>query len=130
MPAWELGVPVLLIAAAIAAYAAFVRWPARDAQHAQPVAQAAAQWTTAAGEEFANLSEAERCDLVFAFAALDDARSLELLERALEDPSEAVALAAARAVAQRGRGPALQRYLDANPGERSRRIAQLLELLA
>jgi hypothetical protein len=87
-------------------------------------------WTATAGEEFAHLCEAERCDLVFAYAALDDSQSLEMLERALDDPSEAVALAAARAVATRGRSAAVERYLELHPGERTRRIAAMLELLA
>jgi hypothetical protein len=87
----------------------------------------ARDWTTAAGAEFAHLSEADRCDLVFAVAALEDPRSQRLLEEALDDPSETVAIAAARAMANRGRNAELERYL-ARPGERSRRIAATLEL--
>src|SRR5208283_4536560 len=34
--------------------------------------QATTAWTNGAGEEFAGLSEAARCDLVFAVAALED----------------------------------------------------------
>ncbi len=91
---------------------------------------ATADWTRAAGEEFTNLSEAERCDLVFAFAALDDSASEALLEGALEDPSEAVALAAARAFVNRGRDAVVERALATHPGERSRRIKEALDLLA
>ena len=62
---------------------------------------AAKSWTLDAGEEFSTLGEPERCDLVFALAAFGDERSRALLERALGDPSEAVCLAAARALAKR-----------------------------
>jgi hypothetical protein len=88
-----------------------------------------AGWAQTAGEEFGNLSEAERCDLVFAVAALDDTDSQELLERALDDPSETVALAAARALARLGRTATLERYFAGRPGERARRIARTLDLL-
>lgn len=87
----------------------------------------ARDWAAAAGAEFAHLSEADRCDLVFAVAALGDPRSQRLLADALDDPSEVVALAAARAMAKRGRSAELERYL-AQPGERSRRIAATLSL--
>jgi hypothetical protein len=90
---------------------------------------AVADWTQNAGNEFGGLSEAERCDLVFALAALDEPGSQALLERALEDPSETVALAAARALSRLGRTATLERYFAARPGERTRRIARSLELL-
>lgn len=89
-----------------------------------------ADWTRAAGEEFTDLSEAERCDLVFAFAALDDPASEALLERALEDPSEAVELAAARAFVNRGRDAVVERVLATHSHERAHRIKSTLELLA
>lgn len=79
--------------------------------------------------QFDKLSEAQRCDFVFALAALDDASSLRLLERALDDPCEPVALAAARALAAAGNGAILQRFLD-RAGPRAQRIAESLELLA
>ncbi len=98
---------------------------------AQPVISLPARpWATAAGEEFAALTEAERCDLVFALAAFDDEPSRAMLERALDDPSEGVCLAAARALAKLDRGDALERYFNAHPGERTRRISQALELFA
>ncbi len=90
----------------------------------------AENWARDAGEEFAALSEAERCDLIFAVAALGDAGSEQLLERALDDPSEAVALAAACSLARLGRSATLERYLAQCSGERARRISQTLELLA
>lgn len=98
---------------------------------ARPESSPAAQsWTLDAGEEFSTLGESERCDLVFALAAFDDERSRTTLEGALEDPSEAVCLAAARALAKLGRQDALARYFQAHPGERARRVAQTLELFA
>ena len=54
-----------------------------------------AGWTSEAGEEFATLSEAARCDLIFAVADLQDECADGLLLHALDDPSEPVALAAA-----------------------------------
>lgn len=87
-------------------------------------------WTAAAGSEFATLSEAQRCDLVFAFGALDDERSRLLLERALGDPCEAVALAAAHALGRRGCVENVRQYFAAHPGERASRIAATLALLS
>src|SRR5271155_668675 len=55
-----------------------------------------------ADEEFAGLSETARCEMIFAAGALDDERSQRLLEHGLGDPSEAVATAAAHALASRG----------------------------
>ncbi len=96
----------------------------------RPNAAATQPWAEAAGAEFAALTEAERCDLVFALAAVDDEPSRTILERALGDPSEAVCLAAARALAKLGRNGALERYFNAHPGERTRRVANALELFA
>jgi hypothetical protein len=78
---------------------------------------------------FDGLSEAERCDFVFAIAALEDPSSTRLLERALDDPCEAVALAAAHALASFGGTATLQRFF-AQRGGRAERIARSLELLA
>ncbi len=86
-------------------------------------------WTHAAGDEFAGLSEAARCDMIFAVAALDDERSKQLLEHALDDPSEAVSLAAAHALLSRGDRGTVEQYLAAHPGERAARITQTLSLL-
>jgi HEAT repeat protein len=80
--------------------------------------------------EFGNLSDAERCDFIFAIAALDDPSSLRLLERALDDPCETVALAAAHALTTAGSTMPLERFFAANPGRRTDRIAASLELLA
>ena len=91
--------------------------------------QATTAWTNEAGDEFAGLTEAARCDLVFAVAALDDERSQRLLEHALNDPAEAVSLAAAHTLATHGRRPAVDRYLASHPGLRADRIAQALALL-
>ena len=91
--------------------------------------QATTAWTNEAGEEFAGLSEAARCDLVFAVAALDDERSKKLLEHALNDPAEAVSLAAAHVLAGRGRRTLVDAFLASHPGARADRIAQALSLL-
>ena len=86
-------------------------------------------WAGEAGSEFAGLSESERCDVVFAIGALEDDASWPLLERALRDSSEAVALAAAHALTRRGNGESVERYLAANPGDRASRISSALEVL-
>ena len=64
--------------------------------------------------ELAQDLEAERCDFVFAIAALEDPSSLRLLERALDDPCEAVALAAAHALATSG-STMPERFLPRTP---------------
>lgn len=86
-------------------------------------------WTAQAGEEFAGLSEAARCDLLFAVADLHDERSHQLLLHALNDPSETVAIAAAHALARRGEGKSVEDYANRFPGDRARRIAETLALL-
>ena len=116
---------VLLVLLGIALVFALWRPPAK-----RPSAPSPDNWAGAAGQEFAALSEAERCDLIFAVAALDDAPSEELLARALDDPSEAVALAAACSLARLGRRATLERYLSQCSPERAQRISQTLELLA
>jgi HEAT repeat protein len=90
---------------------------------------ATADWTTQAGAEFSGLSESARCDLIFAVADLQDERSQQLLLHALEDPSEAVVLAAAHALARRGLTDAVQTYADEHPGERAERIVRTLALM-
>ncbi|HKE35967.1 MAG TPA: hypothetical protein VKB39_00955 [Candidatus Baltobacteraceae bacterium] len=87
-------------------------------------------WNDATEADFGSLPEAARCDMIFAVSALDDDRSAQLLEHALDDPSETVALAAARALKERGRSDAVDEYLARNPGERAERIAHTLSLLA
>ena len=91
--------------------------------------QATTDWTDEAGHEFAGLSESARCDLVFAVAALRDDRAHHLLEFALRDPNEAVALAAAHALAGSGRAPTVERFLAQHPGDRAERIVSTLSLL-
>lgn len=87
-------------------------------------------WNQGTEADFGSLPEAARCDMIFAVSALDDERSAQLLEHALGDPSETVALAAARALKERGRSDAVDEYLAAHPGERADRIAHTLSLLA
>jgi hypothetical protein len=122
---------VIVVAALVAAYAIFA--PRRKAERVRDVAQppitATTGWTSAAGDEFAGLSESARCDMIFAVAALDDDASQHLLEHALADPAEPVAIAAAHALATHGRTAAVDRFLADNPGERADRIAATLALL-
>jgi len=130
----------MIVAAALLALVAglllaFYAWRAprriAEAQVAREGAplQATTAWTNEAGAEFAGLSEASRCDLVFAVAALDDERSQKLLEHALNDPAEAVSLAAAHALAGHGRRALVDSFLASHPGARADRIAQALALL-
>ncbi|MBV8118214.1 MAG: hypothetical protein JOZ01_09560 [Candidatus Eremiobacteraeota bacterium] len=86
-------------------------------------------WTAQAGEEFASLPEAARCDLVFALSDLDDDRAQRVLVQALNDPSETVALAAAHALKRRGCADVVQRYAADHPGERAQRMLDTLALL-
>jgi HEAT repeat protein len=90
---------------------------------------ATTDWTSEAGAEFAGLAESARCDLIFAVADLHDERSQRLLVHALDDPSDAVALAAAHALVRRGAGETIETYAQRHPGERSERLARTLELL-
>jgi hypothetical protein len=118
---------IAIVAAALIAAVVLLALRRRPPPESIEAKSDASDWAASAGAEFANLCDADRCDLVFAVAALEDAQSQRLLAEALDDPSEAVALAAARAMASRGRSAELERYL-ARPGERSRRIAATLEL--
>ncbi|MBV8154767.1 MAG: hypothetical protein JOY98_10120 [Candidatus Eremiobacteraeota bacterium] len=86
-------------------------------------------WNDTTAVEFSTLPEAARCDMIFAVTTLDDERSAKLLQHALEDPSETVALAAARALSERGLGGTVDAYLTRHPGERTERIARTLALL-
>jgi hypothetical protein len=121
---------VIGIGVGIYAIAAPRRRASSEPSRAHAPLHVSTDWTSAAGEEFANLTEPARCDMIFAVAALEDDRSKQLLEYALDDPSEAVALAAAHALVGRGESEPVQRHLHAHPGERSERIAQALSLLA
>lgn len=107
--------------------------PSTARQNTEPApaqsSEAATDWTSQAGEEFAGLSESARCDLIFAVAHLDDDRSHQLLVHAMDDPSDAVATAAAHALAQRGSNEVVQQYAEQHPGERAERIVQTITLL-
>lgn len=89
----------------------------------------APNWLSPVGEDFTALSEAERCDLIFALDALVDDSSETLLARALGDPSETVALAAAHALARRGGLEMLERHLTECASERARSLRLLVEIL-
>ncbi len=86
-------------------------------------------WTAQAGDEFATLSEAARCDLVFAVADLHDERADGLLVHALDDPSEPVALAAAHVLERRGAADRVRAHVKRHPGARAERIEETLSLL-
>lgn len=92
--------------------------------------KASSDWTAQAGEEFAGLSESARCDLIFAVTDLHDARSERLLLHALDDPADAVALAAAHALRSRGQSAAVDAYAQQHPGERGQRLLETLRLLS
>jgi hypothetical protein len=124
-------VAVIVVAGAIAAYAYFAPRAKERAyvkRQGEPL-HATTAWTSEAGDEFAGLSESARCDMIFAVGALDDDRSQRLLEHALNDPSEAVALAAAHVLSVNGRSGVVQAFLRERPGARADRIAQTLSLL-
>ena len=97
----------------------------------RPVAplEVATGWTAEAGDEFAGLSESARCDMVFAVADLDDERSRGLLVHALEDPSDAVALAAGHALISSGRADEVRAYVSRTPAIRAQRMMETLALL-
>lgn len=122
---------VLVAGAALGVYAMFAprRERAQRIERAGPPLQATTDWSNEAGDEFAGLSESARCDLVFAVAALDDERSQRLLEHALDDPAEPVALAAAHALVGSGRRVVVERYLAEHAGLRADRMTQTLSLL-
>jgi HEAT repeat protein len=86
-------------------------------------------WTAEAGEEFGNLSESARCDLVFAVADLNDERSRGLLVHALDDPSDTVALAAGHALLRSGRADEVKAYVSRHPGPRGEQLMETLALL-
>jgi hypothetical protein len=127
---------VLLIVIAIAVCVGAYAWlsPERKAieepelQPNEPW-QPDAAWTAEAGEEFATLSEAARCDLVFAVADLHDERADGLLLHALDDPSEPVALAAAHVLERRGAADRVRAHVKRHPGARAERIEETLSLL-
>lgn len=99
----------------------------RSSRHAQPLRRTS--WTGQAGEGFEGLSEGARCDMIFAIAELPGDDRTATLREALDDPSEAVALAAANALTARGEGTVVRTYFAARPGARSDRIARDLSLL-
>jgi len=130
---WIALASIFAIGVALAVYALMA--PRRKAERERLEAQRAplqaqTEWTLAVGQEFSTLSESARCDMIFALTALEDERSERLLEHALDDPSEAVALAAARALVTRGQARLVDRHLTAHPGERAERIAHTLALIA
>jgi hypothetical protein len=121
----------LIVVVAIVAVIGLVLWLMPRRKESGRVALDGPQLRSdARWDEFAGLSESARCDLVFAVAALDGDRSHPILEHALGDPSEAVALAAAHALTSQRQTDTVQRYLARHPGERAQRIAQALDLLA
>jgi len=125
---------VLVVGAAIGAYALLAPRKAETAPVHEPPRtveplRVSAGWTSEAGEEFAGLSEAARCDMVFAVADLDDERSRGLLVHALDDPSETVALAAAHALMNAGRAEEVKAYVSRHPGSRAQTLVETLALL-
>jgi HEAT repeat protein len=79
--------------------------------------------------QYSKLSAAQRVDFIFAIAVVEDPPTIDLLQRALDDSDEAVALAAARALAGGGRNDELERFFTTHRDERAARLARTLELL-
>jgi hypothetical protein len=88
-----------------------------------------ASWTASEGDDFATLTEAARCELIFALQDLPGDERTATLRAALDDPSEIVALAAATALAARGERAFVEGYFAEHPGARSQRIGNDLSLL-
>jgi hypothetical protein len=118
---------LVLVGVAVLVAAALATVGLRNSRRTQRACDA--DWTDGVGSEFSGLSEPARCDLVFALGALYGRRSQDLLERALDDPSEPVALAAAHALMRRGSLARVEAHLAARPGERANRLASTLALL-
>lgn len=118
---------LVLLAIALAIALAIVLGRRRAPVYALP--PPAANWLAPIGEDSGALSEVQRCDLIFAVAALEDATSETLLSRALDDPSEGVALAAAHALVRRGGLETLERHLARCSSERARSLRLLVEIL-
>ncbi|MHB8230827.1 MAG: hypothetical protein ACYDG0_08615 [Vulcanimicrobiaceae bacterium] len=114
------------VGAAAGAYAAFAPRPPR-AEGSEPDLEP----VPIAGRfgEFDALAESARCDLIFSMGAIDDEASRSLLLHALDDPSEAVALAAARAFARAGSIGEVHRYASERPGHRTHALLQTLAML-
>lgn len=85
-------------------------------------------WDEDAAETFDALSEAQRCEMLFGVAVLDDGRARALLAHALADDSDAVALAAARGLAAAGRLDDVRTFAQSHPGARSERLLSALTL--
>jgi hypothetical protein len=130
-------VALLIVAIGLGAYGLWgsrardpVRVPASTAE-AAPADETAVEtqrWIEDADRSFADLSEAAKCDLVFAMGKLDNPSAEDLLARALHDPSEAVALAAAHALLSNGNVAVVTAYEASNP-ERARRLLETAALL-
>ena len=112
----------LIVVVATAVIVSAIYWVVRRLRH--PVA------VVSPAGDFGDLSEAERCDYVFALRALDDPESVDLLRRAMNDPSDVVAIAAARSLVIAGRRDDVEALLVRLDDARSHRIASALELLA
>ncbi len=116
------------VGAAAGAYAAFAPRPPR-AEGSQPHPEPGPLPIAARFGEFGALPESARCDLIFSMGAIDDEASRSLLLHALDDPSEAVALAAARAFARAGSIGEVHRYASERPGHRTHALLQTLAML-
>lgn len=119
---------------AVGAYALFApkKHPAAVPQAEIPapaVPPPAQDWTSSATSEFDALGEAARCDFVFAVGALDDERSRAILFHALDDSSDAVALAAAHVLARAGHIEDVRTYVASHTRERSAQLMQLLSVM-
>lgn len=123
----------VLLAAGLAAgaYALFApaKTPAVEPAPGRPAADPAPGWADAAGAEFDTLSESARCDFIFALGALPDDRARGILMRALDDRSEAVALAAAHVLLRSDGIDAVRQHVASQDPVRRAALMQLLSVM-
>lgn len=79
--------------------------------------------------EFDGLGDAARCDFIFAIDVPEDERTRAVLFHALNDRSEAVALAAAHVLARSGNIDEVRRRVAAQDPARREKLMQLLSVI-
>lgn len=95
-----------------------------------PVPVAAPEAAIAAPEaEFDSLGDSARCDFIFGISVLEDERTRSLLFHALDDRSEAVALAAAHVLARSGNIDEVRRHVATQDPSRRDALMQLLSVM-
>lgn len=95
-----------------------------------PVPAAAPEAAIAAPQaEFDSLGDSARCDFIFGIGVLEDERTRSLLFHALDDRSEAVALAAAHVLARSGSIDEVRRHVATQDPSRRDALMQLLSVM-